>query len=220
MKNRALIVLALLGANDRWEQPEVFRTVLVKQAFLAETLRPLYRVWSQSYAFYRYHYGPYDDKIFEHLDVLICNGLVQVVSSARHRGREEARYSITDGGRKLLASFEHHELIRLSIDIVWSLQAIGVERATAICNLVYQEAEFARILAAHLAEGVQARSKVLLPLVTDSGNETFATLAVLQALARPFDGLGAMPPREIMRLFLKMLARQFAGRESAQGAAA
>jgi len=220
MKNRALIVLALLGANDRWNQPEVFRTVLVKQAFLAETLRPLYRVWSQSYAFYRYHYGPYDDKIFEHLDALICNGLAQVVRSERHGGREEARYRITDSGRKLLAAFENNELVPLANDLVWSLQAVGVERAKTICNLVYQEAEFARLLAAHLLKDIDASSKVRLPRVTDDGNETFVTLSVLQALARPFEGPGAMPPREIMRLYLKMLARQFAGRERSQGAAA
>ena len=170
MKNRSFTLLALLGANDRLGQPAVHRTTLVKQAFLAETIHPLYRVWLQTFSFVRYFYGPYSDDVFDRLDTLIFNGLVDVTTANHQGGRIEARYKISQAGHKLLRHFEATNITALATDLVWALQTLGVEQATTICKLVYQEAEFARIFAQHNQEGIGPETKVPLPAITTADN--------------------------------------------------
>jgi hypothetical protein len=95
---------------------------------------------------------------------------------------------------------------------VWALQALGVEQASTICRLVYQEAEFARIFAQHSQRNIGPETKVPLPTITEKDNETFVTLAILQELQiSPSSGTGAspqLPSRELVRLFLLSLAGQ------------
>ncbi len=213
MKNRSLTLLALLFANDRLDQPAVHRTTLVKQAFLVETIRPLYHIWLQTFDFVRYNFGPYSDDIFYRLDTLIFNGLVEVKSYQREGGRTEARYRISESGRRLFDQFGPSDLTNLTTDLVWALQSLGVDQATTICKLVYQEAEFARIFAQHIEEGVGPETRVQLPSVTAANNETFITLATLQQLQRrPGSAYGEpLPSRELVRLFLQSLALQVSG---------
>ena len=149
MKNRSLTLLALLAANDRLGQTAVHRTTLVKQAFLAETIRPLYRIWLQTFQFVRYYYGPYSDDVFYRLDTLIFNGLVVVITGERRAGQFEARYKISEAGHNLLNLIDAPDIIELATDLIWALQALGVEKASTICKLVYQEAEFDRIFTQH-----------------------------------------------------------------------
>lgn len=220
MKNRTLLLLALVAANDRWGQPAVLRTVLVKQAFLAETIRPLYRVWLQTFGFVRYHYGPWSADIFKRLDTLICNGLVEVIKAERRGGQIEAHYCITPSGHRILEQFSESELLPLASDLVWALQTLGVEQATTICKLVYEEAEFARLFAEHKAAGIGAETQAPLPPVTTAENETFTALAIVQALVRPGWDAPAMASRDIVRIFLKSLAAQIPSGNTVKGAAA
>lgn len=220
MRNRTLLVLALMAANDRWGQPAVLRTVLVKQAFLAETIRPLYQVWLRTFGFVRYRYGPWSADIFKRLDTLICNGLVEVIKAERRGGQMEAHYRITPAGHRILKHFDDSELVSLASDLVWALQTLGVEQASTICKLVYEEAEFARLFAEHKAAGIGPETQVPLPAVTAANNETFTALAVLQALARPARDLPALAPRDVVRIFLKSLAARLPSANAADGAAA
>jgi len=214
MTNRSVTLLALLAANDRLGQPEVHRTVLVKQAFLAETIRPLYRQWRQTFPFVRYFYGPYSEDVFFRLDTLIFNGLVEVTTAERRRGRLEARYKITPAGHVVLGQIEAGEITALATDLVWALQTLGVDRVSAISKLVYQEAEFARIFAQHTETGIGPENKVPLPSITSANNATFVTLATLRELqqrrARRKQDAKAftLPSREVVRVFLESLARQ------------
>lgn len=212
MSNRSVALLALLEANHRLGQPDVYRTVLMKQAFLAETIRPLYRQWRRMFNFVRYYYGPYSEEVFCHLDILIFNGLVEVSTFERSRGRLEARYIITPAGRMILEQIEATEISELATDLVWALQTLGVDQAGSIAKLVYQEPEFARLFAEHTKAGISASTKVPLPMVTEANNETLTMLAVLEELL----GRGAetssggkgteMPTREVVRLFFECLA--------------
>jgi DNA-binding PadR family transcriptional regulator len=206
------MLLALLDANDRLGEPPVHRTTLVKQAFLAETIRPLYRLWLRTFGFVRYYYGPYSDEIFQRLDTLIFNGLVRVTMMGQIGGRVEARYQITSSGHQVLEHFRDSEIVHLAVDLVWALQALGVEQASTICRLVYQEAEFARIFAHHTQQKIGPETKVPLPAITERDNETFVTLAILQELQNPAsEGTATasqLEPREVVRLFLLSLARQ------------
>jgi hypothetical protein len=223
MKGRSITLLALLSANDRFGQPAVHRTTLVKQVFLAETIRPLYRIWLQIFNFYRYNHGPYSDDIFERVDTLIFNGLVEVESYQRREGRTEARYRITKAGHQLVDKIGPCEIRTLAADLIWSLQAIGVEQASSICKLVYQEAEFARIFAQHTEQGIGPETKVPLPSVTAADNETFITLASLQELQKhgePSHDREPLPSREIVRTFLLSLALQVPGATNTRGGAA
>lgn len=220
MRNRTLLLLALMAANDRWDHPAVLRTVLVKQAFLAETIRPLYRVWLRTFSFVRYHYGPWSADIFKRLDTLICNGLVEVIKAEHRGGQLEAHYRITPAGHRILEQFADSELLPLASDLVWALQTLGVEQATTVCKLVYEEAEFARLFAEHRAAGIGAESQVPLPTVTNANNETFTTLAVLHALVRPGEDLPALASRDVVRIFLKSLALQIPSTNAVKGAAA
>jgi len=220
MKDRSITLLALLSANDRLGQPAVHRTTLVKQAFLAETIRPLYRIWLRMFNFFRYNHGPYSDDIFERIDTLVFSGLVEVESYHRRGGRTEARYKITAAGHRLLDEIGPDEITSLATDLIWGLQSIGVEQAGSICKLVYQEAEFARIFARHSEQGIGPETKVPLPSVTAANNETFVTLASLQELQnhREADGHEPLPSREIVRMFLLSLALQVPGARNTQGA--
>ena len=214
MKHRSFTLLALLSANDRLGQPAVYRTTLVKQAFLAETIRPLYRIWLQTFNFVRYNHGPYSDDIFDRLDTLIFSGLVEVASYQRRGGKTEARYKITEAGHRLLDQFNPSEITSLATDLIWGLQSLGVEQASSICKLVYQEAEFARIFAQHNQKGIGPEAKVPLPSVTAANNETFITLATLHELQYcPGTDRASepLPSREIVRLFLLSLALQVPG---------
>lgn len=214
MRNRSVTLLSLLAANDRLGQPEVYRTVLMKQAFLAETIRPLYRLWRRTFTFVRYNYGPYSEDVFWHLDTLIFNGLVELTTFVRSRGRVEARYRITPAGHVILKKIDAKEFLELATDLVWALQTLGVDRAGTISKLVYQEAEFARIFADHADAGIRADTKVPLPDVTAASNETLTTLATLQELrGRKLDGHPnglefVLPTREVVRIFLECLAIQ------------
>jgi len=211
MTNRSFILLSLLAANDRLGEDPVRRTTLVKQAFLADTIRPLYRVWLRSFSFVRYYYGPYSDEIFQRLDTLIFNGLVTVTRLERSGGRIEARYQISEAGRRLLEHFADSVIVSLASDLIWALQALGVTQASTICKLVYQEAEFARLFAQHTDEGIGPETRVPLPPVTSSDNETFVTLATLEQLQLFPSGhasLPALPTREMVRLFLLSLAHR------------
>ncbi|MDZ4816868.1 MAG: hypothetical protein SGI71_11455 [Verrucomicrobiota bacterium] len=211
MKDRSITLLALLSANDRLGQPSIHRTTLVKQAFLAETIRPLYRIWLQMFAFFRYNHGPYSDDIFERIDTLVFSGLVEVESYQRRGGRTEARYKISEAGNRLLDEIGPQEIKILATDLIWGLQSIGVEQAGSICKLVYQEAEFARIFSQHTAQGIGPETRVPLPSVTAANNETFITLASLQGFQnRRHAELASesLPSREIVRMFLLSLALQ------------
>lgn len=222
MKNRSATLLALLAANDHLRQPEVHRTMLVKQAFLAETIRPLYRLWHQTFSFVRYNYGPYSEDLFHCLDTLIFSGLVEVTAMERHRGRVEARYKITAAGHNILGQIAANEITELAYDLVWALQSLGVDQSTTICKLVYQEAEFARIFAQHTEAGIGPETRVPLPTVTAVNNETFVTLATLQELRQRQSGDGTkedaftLSSREVVRLFLRRLAMQVPRRNPAE----
>lgn len=221
MKNRTFLVLTLLAANDRWGQPNVHRTVLVKQAFLAETIRPLYRVWLQTFGFVRYKFGPWAEEIFECVDALIFNGLVEVVDAQRRLGQLEARYRITAAGQRVMARFADSEIVGLSRDLVWALQSLGIEQAGTMCKLVYEEAEFARLFARHQEEGIGPEAKVPLQMVTTANNETFAILATLQELLRPLkQPNGTLPSREVVRIFLRSLAAQIPAHKMSKRTAA
>jgi DNA-binding PadR family transcriptional regulator len=212
VKNRSFILLALLAANDRLGEPPVHRTTLVKQAFLAETIRPLYRLWVRTFGFVRYYYGPYSDEIFQRLDTLIFNGLVRVTTMERIGGKIEARYQITGSGHRALDYFRESEFAQLAVDLVWALQALGVEQASTICKLVYREAEFARVFAEHAEQKIPPSAKVPLPAITVTDNQTFVALAILQELqswpSEKTDTESQLPSRELVRLFLLSLARQ------------
>lgn len=211
MKDRSITLLALLSANDRFGQPAVHRTTLVKQAFLAETIRPLYRIWLQMFSFFRYNHGPYSDEIFERMDTLIFSGLVDVESYQRHNRRTEARYKISEAGHRLLGEFGSQEIKALTSDLIWSLQSIGVEQAGSVCRLVYQEAEFARVFLQHTRQGIGPETRVPLPSVTSGNNETFVTLSSLQEFSNRLCAESRseqLPSREIVRMFLLSLALQ------------
>lgn len=212
MKHRAFTLIALLAANRRLGEPAVGRTILVKQTYLFATLRPFYGIWTRTFSFVRYFYGPYSEEIFDQLDTLIFSGLVEVTSAEFQKGRTEARYRITEAGDRVLTHFEGEEIVRLAHDLVWALQSLGVEQATTLCKLVYQEAEFARIFAEHNAGGIGPETKVKLHDVTAAANETFRALAVFKACQRLPGDKEAAPPqlasRELIRIYLQSLARQ------------
>lgn len=216
MKAKAIALLSLLGAAGL-DSPGVSRTVLVKQAFLYETVRPLYSQWIRTFRFIRYLYGPYDSEIFQLLDALIFNGLVEVISEKRRGGRTEAQYRITEAGLNFLRNPVYQKHREFGSDLVWALQTLGVDNASAICRLVYREAEFARIFATHELEGVSATAKVPLPVITSANNATFLALSLLIQLDKGeiSKDVTKLHPREILRVFLKYLAQNSARKDVA-----
>ena len=213
MKNRSATLLAILAANSHFGQAEIHRTMLVKQTFLAETIRPLYQLWKQTFKFIRYNYGPYSDDIFYCLDTLIFNGLAEVTTLERHGGRVEARYQITREGFSILDQINIGETRELAYDLVWALRSLGIDQSIAICKLVYKEAEFARILSEHTKKGISPVAKVPIQAITAANNNTFMMLTTLQELMQnPPHGeiveKSYLPTKEVVRVFLKSLVMQ------------
>jgi DNA-binding PadR family transcriptional regulator len=206
MKSRSTLLLALLSANEQLGTDNISRVVLVKQVFLAENIRPLYMLWNQMFSFVRYRYGPYTDDIFYRLDTLLFNGLVEITTGRVHGGRQFARYRITASGKRILQGLEADEIKQLSLDIVWSLQTLGIVNAKTICKLVYREAEFARIFADHARDQIRAETRVPLPSITTAGNQSFITLAVLLEIQKTFaERQLKFTPRDAVRTYLETL---------------
>jgi hypothetical protein len=210
MKNRSTMILALLEANGQFHTPEVHRTMLVKQAFLVETLRPVYQIWLRTFPFIRYRYGPYAEEIFHELDALIFNGLVAVHKFEKDGGRIEARYGITEFGKRNLRDLGGSELVALSSDLVWALESLGIDQVTKICGLVYKEPEFAQLLTREREQGRGPEDRLPLPAVTDANNQTFLTLALIEGiLQRQSTRIGGhlrLSSREVVRIYLQILS--------------
>jgi hypothetical protein len=207
MRVRAITLLSLLNANAEFGQPDLDRTTLVKQAFLVENLRPLYDIWIKTFSFVRYNYGPFSDEVFYQLDTLIFNGLVDVIKYQKSGGRIEAQYMITSSGAVKLKRFAPSEMIALTNDLVWSLQSIGVNQATKICKLVYEEPDFANVLEDDLQQGRGPQNRTPLLSVPIAENQSFqylTTLAAVNSLTTNEDG--RLSPRDLVRVYLELLA--------------
>lgn len=207
MKTRAITLLSLLKANSSCGQAEIDRTTLVKQAFLVENLKPLYDIWSETFSFVRYNYGPYTEDIFYQLDTLIFNGLVDVTKFHKAAGRIEAQYRITPFGAENFERFVPSEIGALTDSVVWALQSIGIDQASKICKLVYQEPEFVNLLEQDLERGVGPENRTVLATAPNAGNRTFqylTTIAGVSRLARRENG--GLSPREFVRVYLELLA--------------
>jgi len=213
MKARAITLLSLLRSNNRWGNHETDRTTVIKQAFLAENLKPLYDVWFQTFSFVRYNYGPFADDVFQQLDTLIFNGLVEVTRYRRSSGRIEARYVITEFGTHHVNQFAPSEISALTDDLVWALQSIGITKATWLCKLVYQEPEFVTVLENDAGRGVGPEHRTPLPAVLDATNMTFQYLTSIKGLdrlRRRENGDTSLSPRELVRVYLELLAARIA----------
>jgi hypothetical protein len=207
MKARAITLLSLLRANSSNGQPELDRTTLVKQAFLVENLKPLYDIWSETFSFVRYNYGPYTEEIFYQLDTLIFNGLVEVTKFQKAPGRIEAHYMISTFGVENFERFAPRETISLTQDVVWALQSIGINQATKICKLVYQEPEFVNLLEKDLERGIGPENRTPLATVPEANNRTFqylTTIVGLSELSKRENG--GLAPRELVRVYFELLA--------------
>jgi hypothetical protein len=180
----------------------------MKQAYLLETIKPLYRMWRKTFSFVRYHYGPFSDDVFHRVDTLVFNGLVSVSAFAISPQRVEARYRIAQAGRAALSGLQSNDIKRLAVDLVWALQALGADHASKITRLVYQEPGFARVFADHAEKGIQAHEQVPLPAVTDANNATMTALSILQSVIRTEEGETnrVISTRSAVKLFLDFLA--------------
>jgi len=217
MNNRCVTVLSILSAHKHLGAAQVRRTPLMKEVFLVETIRPLYRHWTKAFSFVRYLYGPYCEGVFHALDMLIFHGLVEVIAFESTRGRVEAEYRITETGSSILNTVGAWQQKELASDLIWALQALGIAQAKSITRLVYQEPAFVRILAEHGESGVSAYAKTPIPAVTSANNETLTILATLQQLIHKPRIKGEetkaelatfqLPTREVVRLFLETLAQ-------------
>ncbi|QJE94785.1 hypothetical protein [Luteolibacter luteus] len=215
MSDQSLVLLAILDSNRRLGNGAVNRTTLVKQVFLAEILRPLYRIWEQHFNFFKYNHGPYSDEIFTKLDTLMFNGLVTAERFRKSRSRIEGRYTITVNGIKLLEKTDQPQILSLSRDLIWALQTLGIEQSNSICKLVYEESEFAQVLADHARRGIPSNIKGNLPAITKEGNETFIALSILKQLQKSVSLTDvSLSLRETTRLFLTALALRAARHRS------
>lgn len=207
MRAQAITLLSLLNANAALGQADIDRTSLVKQAFLAENLRPLYDIWIKTFSFVRYNYGPFTDAVFYQLDTLVFNGLVQVVHYRKSENRTEAQYAITVFGASKLMQFAPRELIALTDDLVWSLQSVGANQATKISKLVYEEPEFVNVLQKDLEEGRGPTHKTPLMTVPNAVNLSFQYLTTLTAISEINRGEeNRISPRDLVRAYLELLA--------------
>jgi len=207
VRAQAITLLSLLNANAALGQTDVHRTSLVKQAFLAENLRPLYDIWVKTFSFVRYNYGPFAEAVFYQLDTLVFNGLVHVVEYRKIESRTEAQYAITTFGAAKVRQFAPRELIALTDDLVWSLQSIGVNQATKITKLVYEEPEFVNVLQKDLEEGRGPAHKTPLMTVPVAANLTFQYLTTLTAISEISRGEeNRVSPRDLVRAYLELLA--------------
>ncbi len=204
------VLHALVAARDLGV-PGVGRTSLVKLAYLARVLAPVYSLWNEGLSFVRYHYGPYSPDVISSASFLVFHGLAEVQEYSRGNRRVKAFYAATEAGRELAVkqtqSRSGGSLYALAHDLIWSLQGRGIRSAKELCEVVYREPEFAAALEGSPSEpsSIQAAEELLSGL--DPEHESFRVHATLEALMIRRRG-EEVPPRDLVRLYVLALSHQ------------
>lgn len=98
MTRRDLVLAVLAAAGEN----ATFTPVQVQKLFFIIDREAAHLVDGPHFAFEPYDYGPFDRAVYEELELLAVNGLVQIDSSGKYR-----RYSLTApgfaAGREILA---------------------------------------------------------------------------------------------------------------------
>lgn len=201
-------LLLLLDADARLGGQGVDRTTIVKRLFLAEQLRPQYEIWSGSYNFIRYQFGPYSREIFDDLEFLVFHGFVGIRDFRDEGSKVSAVYEITKGGKDVVASLLANEPqisrhVNLFSDLTYCLQELGIRTAKQICAIAYQEPEFKEHLEEETREGKQMLVRRL-PSLTSSKNRSFVFQTVVRNLLSE-KLKAANIPRSCVRLYLRYL---------------
>lgn len=197
-------LLHIVAACRRLGEPPVGRTSLVKMTYLCEVLRPAYELWTQTFEFVRYHYGPYSRELLGYLDYLVFHGLVTVESYSRLDSGVVALYEASDEGMQasdeLAQRSDGTTLHALAEDVVWTLQVLGVRTAKQICDVVYSEPQFESVL--RDAEVRETPSSFATPLLSsqDPRHPAFRIQALLRGREAP------LSPRQLVETYLRYIA--------------
>ena len=209
MGDRNATILHLLAASVRLGEGPVGRTVLVKQTYLVEMLRPLYELYTSAYKFVRYRYGPYSKDIFRRLDQLVFHGLAEVVEFNIVEGKVKATYASTDSGLRLANKIscepEGELLASLCNDVIWSLQCLGIRSYRDIIRLVYNEPAYEQVNRQAIQQGIPDSEAVPLPKVHSEQHPSFRLQSVFSAI-HAYRKAELPSPREIVRRYLYYLA--------------
>jgi len=199
MKNKAHTLLLLLVANKELGEPAVGKTVIVKQLYLAELLRPSYRLWSKSFNYVNYFYGPYSKEVVGHLNVLVFHGLATCTHLSYSEAATKASFVATPRGCDLAQTFDQCTF-SLCRDLVLGLQALSSTTRAKLVDLVYAEPAFSEVrsdvkspMGAHLLSG------------QDVKHHSFIIQRLIEA-AQLECGHSPLPPRELVLRFLKYLS--------------
>lgn len=208
MRDLTVTILHILSAASRLGGSPVGRTVLVKQIYLVELLRPSYELYTRAYDFFRYRHGPYSAEIFQRLDHLIFHGLVRVKDFGINGNRVQATYVATESGISASSTMTFNDrgrhLATLCQDVVWSLQCLGVRGYSDIVRLVYSEPAFDEVKTRAIREGLSDTAAVGLPDPQSPEHPSFRIQLLFRAIRRSRDT--SLPaPREIVRRYLQYL---------------
>lgn len=194
----------LMAACRRLGEPPVGRTTIVKMSYLCEVLRPAYELWTRTFKFVRYFYGPYSSELLGYLDYLVFHGLVSVRSYTRSDTGVLALYEASDegvGASEQLRKVDGGEtLYALAEDVVWSLQVLGVRTAKQICDVVYAEPQFESVLRDAEVRGIPSSSAEPLLSSQDPRHPAFRIQALLRSQADGFT------PRKLVETYLRYIA--------------
>ncbi|HEY3801983.1 MAG TPA: hypothetical protein VGL61_05220 [Kofleriaceae bacterium] len=172
--------------------------------YLCEVLRPAYELWTRSFKFVRYFYGPYSSELLGYLDYLVFHGLVSVRSYARADTGVVALYEASDEGLRasdqLMETDGGQTLRALAEDVVWSLQVLGVRTAKQICDVVYSEPQFESVLRDAEVRGIPSSSAEPLLSSQDPRHPAFRIQAILRSQA------SGVTPRQLVESYLRYLA--------------
>ena len=100
MTDRKILPLALMRANN--EEPVEGRTRLQKMIFLTQKQLEDPDCLNERYDYFPYDYGPFSKELYEDIDDLVEDGVIEEREETEEDGKKKYYYELTSEGEKIL----------------------------------------------------------------------------------------------------------------------
>lgn len=100
MTDRKILPLALMRAND--EEPVEGRTRLQKMIFLTQKQLEDPDCFNEGYDYFPYDYGPFSKELYEDIDNLVEEGVIEEREETEEDGKKKYYYELTSEGKDTL----------------------------------------------------------------------------------------------------------------------
>lgn len=118
MPDRKILPLALIRANG--EEPVEGRTRLQKMIFLIQKQLEESISIGEVYEYFPYDYGPFSKELYEDLDELVKEGIIEEREETEEGEKKKYYYELTSKGRKLVDDELQNEELKEKVEEIKS----------------------------------------------------------------------------------------------------